>query len=139
MLELWKRLFGLLGSRRSPRWRYFEWEESLHTALQQRADQEQRPEEEVQAEVLEAGLVQLQSADGLKECWSRLSGREQEVTALTCLYYTNREMAIRLHISVETVKTHMTNILAKFNLHSKAELRHALSDWDFRDWGPPQP
>jgi DNA-binding CsgD family transcriptional regulator len=61
------------------------------------------------------------------------------VTALTCLHYTNRQMAGRIHISSETVKTHIVNILVKFHLHSKAELRQALSDWDFSNWGPPQP
>ena len=138
MIELWNRLLGLLRTRRSPRWRYFELEESLHTALVQRADQENRPEQEIQAEVLAAGLEHLQSADGLKERWGRLSWREQEVTALTCLGYTNRQIAGRLHISIETVKTHMTNILVKFDMHGKAEMRQALSGWDFSEWGPPQ-
>jgi DNA-binding CsgD family transcriptional regulator len=48
-------------------------------------------------------------------------------------------MAARLHISVETVKTHISNVLIKFNLHGKAELRQALSSWDFSEWGPPRP
>ena len=138
MLELWKRLFRTLRLRR-PRGRYFEWEQSLQTALLQRADREQRPQAEIQAEALAAGLEHLQSADELKECWGRLSWREQEVTALTCLGYTNRQMASRLRLSEETVKTYMSKSLAKFNLHSKAELRLALSTWDFRDWPPPQP
>ena len=139
MIELWNHLFGRFRSRRSPRWRYFELEESLDTALEQRADQEQRPVEELQAELVAAGLAHLQTTDRLKECWERLSRREQEMTALTCLGYTNRQMAGYLHISLETVKTHMTNTLAKFNMHSKADMREALSNWDFSEWGPPQP
>ena len=138
MIELWNRLLGLLRARRASRWRYFELEESLHTALEQRADQEQRPAEQVQAEVLAAGLAQLQSADGLKRRWDSLSVREQEVTALTCLGYTNRQMAARMQLSVETIKTYMSKSLVKFGLHGKAELRRALSEWDFREWGPPQ-
>jgi len=35
---------------------------------------------------------------------------------------------------VPTVKTHMANVLRKFDLHSKIELRMALSDWDFSAW-----
>jgi DNA-binding NarL/FixJ family response regulator len=139
MIELWKRLFDRLRTRRTPRWRYFALEESLQAALAQRADQEQRPAEQIQAEVLAAGLAHLQSADWLKVRWGDLSRREQEVTALTCLGNTNRQMAARMHISVETVKTHNSNILIKFGLHSKAELRQALSGWDFSAWGPHQP
>ena len=139
MIELWNRLLGLLRTRRSPRWRYFALEESLHTALEQRADQEQRPAEEIQSELVAAGLARLQTVDWLKKCWGNLSRREQEVTALTCLQYTNRQMAGRLHISVETVKTHMSNALIKFGLHSKTELRQALSGWNFSEWGSPQP
>jgi len=139
MIELWKRLFERLRPRGNSGWRGFALEQRLQTALVQRADQEQRPAEEIQAEVLAAGLVHLQTADWLKGRWGGLSQREQEVTALTCLKYTNRQMAARLHISVETVKTHISNVLIKFNLHGKAELRQALSSWDFSEWGPPRP
>ena len=139
MIELWDRLSDLFRTRRTLRWRYFALEESLHTAVVQRADQEQRPVDEIQAELVAAGLAQLQTADWLKQRWASLSPREQQVTALTCLGNTNRQMAGRMHISVQTVKTHISNILVKFGLHSKAELRQALSDWDFSDWLPPQP
>ena len=139
MIELWKQLLERLPIRRGPRQRYFALEDSLHTALEQRANQEQRPAQEIQAELVAAGLAHLQTDDWLKERWGRLSPREQEMTALTCLHYTNRQMAGYLNISVETVKTHMTNILVKFGLHSKAELREALSIWNFSEWGSPQP
>jgi DNA-binding CsgD family transcriptional regulator len=56
------------------------------------------------------------------------------VTALTCLGYTNRQIAARLVLSPETVKTHLRNVLRKFDLPTKAELRRALADWDFGDW-----
>lgn len=137
MIELWKQLLNRLRTRRSPRRRSFALEESLHTALEQRASKEQRPEEELQAELVAAGLAHLQTDDRLKECWGRLSPREQEVTALTCLNYTNRQMAGYLHVSAETVKTYVTNVLAKFGLHSKPELRQALSNWNFSEWAPP--
>jgi len=47
----------------------------------------------------------------------------QEVTALTDRGYTNRQMAARLGVPEETVKTHVRNALVKFNLHGKGELR----------------
>ena len=93
----------------------------------------------MQAELVATGLAHLQTDDWLKDCWDKLTPREQEMTALTCLHYTNRQMAGRMHISVKTVKTYIANILIKFDLHSKAELRQALSDWNFSEWGPPQP
>ena len=139
MIELWNHLFDRFHARRSPRWRYFALEDSLHKALEQRADQEQRSPEEIQAELVAAGLAHLQTTDWLVECWGHLSPREQEVTALTCLRYTNRQIANRMHISVETVKTHVSNILVKFGLHGKADLREALSGWNFSEWGLPQP
>jgi len=138
MIELCNRLLGPLRTRLTPRWRYFALEERLHTALEQRANQEQRPAEEIQAELVAEGLAHLQTVDRLKECWGSLSPREQEVAALTCLGFTNRQMAGRMHVSMETIKTQMSKVLDKFDLHSKMELRQALTNWDFRDWGPHQ-
>jgi len=56
------------------------------------------------------------------------------VAALICLNYTNRQIASHFVISTETAKTHVANALRKFGLHSKAELRRALADWDFSAW-----
>ena len=103
-------------------------------ALQELADQEQRPAEEVHADLLAAALAQQHTHHERWQRWQFLSPREQQVTALCCLRYTNRQIAARLCVSVETVKTHMHNILVKFSLHSKAELRLALTDWDFSAW-----
>ncbi len=138
MIELWKRLLDRLRARGGPPRRYFALEESLHTALERRAGQQQRPQEDVQAELVSAALAHLQVDDWMRECWQTLSPREQEVAALTCLNYTNRQMAGRLNISPQTVKSHLVKILVKFQLHSKVELRQALSEWDFRAWGERQ-
>ena len=40
----------------------------------------------------------------------------------------NRQIAARLGVSEETVKTHVRNALVKFNLHGKGELRMALGE-----------
>jgi DNA-binding CsgD family transcriptional regulator len=53
---------------------------------------------------------------------------------LVCLDYTNRDIANRLVISIDTARSHVRNILYKFNLHSKGELRVVLADWDFSAW-----
>ncbi len=98
------------------------------------AAREQRLPGEVAAALLQDALAARQEAEHSLARWSSLSPREQEIAALTCLSCTNRQIASRLGISPETVKTHLHNLLTKFNLRSKAELRQALSGWDFRSW-----
>jgi DNA-binding CsgD family transcriptional regulator len=98
------------------------------------AEQEQRPVEEVQADMIVTALAQRRTHGELYKRWQSLSPREQEVTALACRGDTNRQMAARMGVSEETVKTHVRNTLVKFNLHGKGELRMALEEWDFSEW-----
>jgi DNA-binding CsgD family transcriptional regulator len=98
------------------------------------AEQEQRPVEEVQADMIVTALAQRRTHGELYKRWQSLSPREQEVTALACRGDTNRQMAARMGVSEETVKTHVRNALVKFNLHGKGELRMALEEWDFSEW-----
>jgi DNA-binding CsgD family transcriptional regulator len=116
--------------------RYYELEESLHTALVDLANQEQRPAEEVQADLLAIALAQQQKNGELWSRWQSLSPREQEVSALTCLGYTNRQMAARMGVSPETVKGYVRQALVKYRTHSKGELRMLLGNWDFSEWAP---
>ena len=138
-MELWQRLLALLRTMkpRSER-RYFELDAPLQAALKERADREQRPLQQLQAELLAVGLANLQTSDELKRCWEKLSGREQEITALTCLGYTNRQMAARLGVSPGTVKGYMHQALVKYRASSKEQLRLLLAQWDFSAWGKPQ-
>ena len=108
----------------------------MHTTLVKRADRENRPAMDIQGELLAAGLAQLQTSDELKARWETLSQREREVTALTWLGYTNRQMAAKMKVSPDTVKGYVRHALIKFNVHSKDELRMLLALWDFSDWGP---
>jgi two-component system, NarL family, response regulator NreC len=56
-----------------------------------------------------------------------LTAREREVLTLTAEGMTSREIAQRLVISAKTVDRHRENIMAKLNLHSRAELvRYAI-------------
>lgn len=66
--------------------------------------------------------------------WQSLTPREQQVAALTCMGYTNKEIAERLVLSVNTVRSHMRNVLDKYDVSSKADLRLRLAGWDFRGW-----
>jgi len=66
--------------------------------------------------------------------WETLTPREQQVAALACLGYTNSEIAHHLIISVNTVRSHIRNILEKYQVSSKSELRLMLAKWDFHAW-----
>ena len=68
--------------------------------------------------------------------WERLTPRERQIASMICTenggrLITNPQIAVKLGISRETVKIHVRNILYKFELHSKYELRQTLVGWDF--------
>jgi DNA-binding CsgD family transcriptional regulator len=139
-MSLLQRLLSRLGFpyrghvRRDPAFRYYELGGNLHLTLKDLAEQEGRTEEDLTADLLARGLSEYYSSDELWQKWEALSPREQEVAALTCLGFTNRQIASQLGISADTVKTHLRNVLAKFQLHSKSELRLAFAGWDFSAW-----
>jgi two-component system response regulator NreC len=67
------------------------------------------------------------AASDLQDASDPLSPREREVLSLTAEGLTSREVADRLVISPKTVDRHRENIMAKLNLHSRAELvRYAI-------------
>ena len=53
---------------------------------------------------------------------SRISLREKEIVELVCKGLSNKQIADALFISERTVKTHVSNILAKLNLHDRMQL-----------------
>ena len=127
-------LLSRLGLRRDPGSHYYELDDRLYTALEDLAGREQRPVKEVVSEFVLNGLDRRFSQDDLLLHWQSLSPREQEVSALACLGYTNRQIAAHLGISGETVKTHLHNAMLKFGLHSRSELRLRLAAWEFSAW-----
>ena len=133
-MSIWQRFLYLIGLRPQPDSRTYEISESLQVSLSTIARHESRPEHEIIQDMLAAGLTQYRSVDELWPKWETLSPRERDVTALTCLGLTNRQIAAHLSLSPETIKTHIRNILFKFGINSKAELRHILASWDFSAW-----
>jgi DNA-binding CsgD family transcriptional regulator len=133
-MSIWQRVLYWIGLRPNPGPRYYEVTENLHTTLSILASHDGLPENELAQNLIAAGLTQYYSTDELWKKWETLSPRECDVAALACLGYTNRQIAARLHISPETVKTHLHNVLVKFGLHSRDELRLLLSEWDFSGW-----
>jgi len=125
---------NLIGRRPKSSPRYYEISESLQVTLSTIARHEGRSEHEILPDLVAAGLDRYRSVDELWPIWESLSPREQDVTALTCLGLTNRQIAARLTLSPDTIKTHIRNVLLKFGLNGKRELRHILTGWDFSGW-----
>ena len=102
--------------------------------LSQLAENTGASRQQVAGDLLQSALVDRQVAETHLAHWRALTTRQQQVAALTCLNFTNRQIAAQLGISPQTVKSHMRNLLHRFDLHSKEELRQALADWDFSEW-----
>jgi DNA-binding NarL/FixJ family response regulator len=51
-----------------------------------------------------------------------LTAREREVLQLIARGYRYKEIAARLHLSIKTVESHVSNVLRKLQLSSRAEL-----------------
>ena len=128
-----ERLLAALGNLPAPK-RVYQFDDELVESLQELAARERRSEQDVAQDLLAAGLAQHNAAEVFVQVWHGLTRREQQVVALTCLNYTNKEMAARLSLSPETIKSHVRSALRKFNVHNKADLRRLLDDWDFSDW-----
>ncbi|MGD9092990.1 MAG: helix-turn-helix transcriptional regulator [Anaerolineales bacterium] len=133
-MSFWRRLLRKFSFRRSTDTLTFDVDLDLKYSLQRLAKRQQRPEDELAAELLSFALAQRNAAEARLELWRDLSPREQQVVALICLGYTNRQIANQLVISTETVKSHVRNALRKFSVRSKVELRQVLADWDFSTW-----
>jgi DNA-binding NarL/FixJ family response regulator len=133
-----KHLLSRLGYKRNGS-RAYALDDRSCSLLESLAIREQRPAEEVHAEILADAVEKRNTQDALMNCWDFLSPREKDVTALTCLWYTNRQIASKLHVSPDTVKGYVRQVLVKFRVHSKEELKILLSNWNFSQWGPRAP
>jgi DNA-binding CsgD family transcriptional regulator len=106
----------------------------LIAACQQIAEEENTTVAQMIHELLTFAIEKRRSSDEQLKQWHQLTEREREITALVWLGLTNPKIGSRLSISPNTVKTHIKNILAKFNVNSKEALREQLSLLDFSEW-----
>jgi DNA-binding CsgD family transcriptional regulator len=133
LASLWERLIDRLGLMKLPK-RLYRFEDDLAWELQSIAESDQLPEEQVAAELLAFAITyRKKNANNLVD-WERLTRREQQVTSLVCLKSSNVEIAERLQISPETVRSHLRSAMRKFKVRSKADLLVVLADWDFSAW-----
>ena len=87
-----------------------------------------------QEELVEMLLIAGQSREEEREARAsieQLTRREMQVLQSLAEGLTNREIAERLHVSVDTERTHMMNILSKLGVHSRLQAllfaaRHGL-------------
>jgi DNA-binding NarL/FixJ family response regulator len=136
-MSILSRILQWLGVRQGAGSNYYALDDNLHSQLVTLAIQENRLPEELAADLLAVSLTRSNRSDELWGRWQSLSLREQQVVALACLGYTNHEIANRMHVSINTIKLYSRNILRKFELGHKSDLRTVLRDWDFSSWDTP--
>ena len=71
--------------------------------------------------LLEDYMRQLQQR-GLQDSYDLLTEREKEILQLLAEGKSNKQIAVMLHLSTNTVETHRTRLMQKLNLHSSAEI-----------------
>lgn len=69
-----------------------------------------------------------------------LSNREGEISYLTSVGLSNKEIALQLFLTEKTVKFHLTNIYKKMNVKSRAQLivwclPHLIISVEKAQWG----
>ena len=133
-MSILRRLLSLIGLRPISAPRKYQVSESMQVTLTTLAQHEGRPEDDLIHDLLAAGLTQYYSSEELLKKWRALTTREQDVAALVCLGFTNREIAVRLSIAPDTVKSRFQNVMKKFNIHKRTELRILMAEWDFSAW-----
>ncbi len=69
----------------------------------------------------------VRQVERVDEAPDSLTDRELEVLKLVAEGFTNRQIALKLTISIKTVQTHRANLMDKLNLHDRTELvRYAI-------------
>jgi DNA-binding CsgD family transcriptional regulator len=114
-----------------PRSRGIRFDPQLLQALDYLAESLGRPPAELAAELLKRAITRRTLAENNLRRWQSLSPREQQTVALLCYNLSNVEIAATLGISSETARSYVQAALIKFDLHSRADLRLALADFDF--------
>ena len=71
--------------------------------------------------LLEDYMCQMQQR-GLQDSYDLLTDREKEILQLLAEGRSNKDVAVLLNLSTNTVETHRTRIMQKLDLHSAAEI-----------------
>jgi DNA-binding CsgD family transcriptional regulator len=109
---------------------------SLEKTLHWLSIQQQRTEDEITADLIEHARRSQLAFEEIQTIWHRLTPREQQVLILICQEFSTAEMVDYLGLSVNTVKSHITNLFTKLDIHSRVELRIMFADVDFPQLPP---
>lgn len=121
-------LFGALTRKKPLR---VDVDDETRLAIEKVAVQNGQSLEAVAAEWLASQAIEYKKARETKEKWELLSEREKTVAALSCLGYSDQEIATELTIGFGTARTHLYNAIYKFGIKQKGELHFLLRHWDF--------
>lgn len=128
-MTLWQQLQTAFASSASQQLR--EQAGNLLRDVEQLAASEGCPTDELVLALLGKGLQVRREIRHTRQGWRSLSLREKQVAELICQGLTSRQVAARLVLSPETIKTHVRHILRKFGLRTRRELCQALEGWSF--------
>ena len=117
---------GSSASRRS-----FAWDGELLVSLERLARYRGSTPREAAAEMLARELRAVEMERRTRKKWQLLTEREQQVAALVCKQLRTNQIAARLQIAPETVRSHVHNILNKMGLPNRVALRQLLGELDF--------
>jgi DNA-binding CsgD family transcriptional regulator len=98
------------------------------------AESVQMTREEAAGHWLEMQANAYQQDREVGRLWATLTNREQQVVALCCLEYSDREIAVMLGIAYGTARTHLYNAIRKLGISKKSELLFLLRNWDFSEF-----
>jgi len=132
-MPITKRFREIIGISQNPT-AFIQLHPDLLTAVTQIATENGRSVSDVANELVHNALHEHRLATNSLQVWHQLTQREREITALIWLDLSNKQIAQRLSISPNTVKTHIKNILHKFGVHSKKRLLSLLAGLDLSDW-----
>jgi DNA-binding CsgD family transcriptional regulator len=90
--------------------------------------------EEAAVRWLELQANEYQKDKKVGQIWGTLTNREQQVGALCCLEYSDRETAAMLGTAYGTARTHLYNAIRKLGIRKKSELMFLLRKWDFSEF-----
>jgi DNA-binding CsgD family transcriptional regulator len=122
---IWREL-----SKRLHRKREFALDLETYESLQLMAGREQSTPEKVASRLFKFAIREQNLQTEAMRCWEDLTPRQKQIVAHICQRDTTRQIASQLHITPNTVKSHVDAIMEKFGVNSRAELRLMLSPWD---------
>ena len=95
---------------------------SLARMLRQRSQETDQPVDSLLPALLRTALVEQRPPDPAELAWRSLTEREREVACLMAEGLSNRQIAARLTISLNTVRTHARRIVRKFGCSNRRGL-----------------